>query len=425
MLPWYRMSNIGVSSVMKLPRRMQIYWGVIEPRLAYLSLILCWLAVVWFFFDRFKVWISRFNQLIMSLTDPACRDSQYDFSMFWSAGKMMAVHNNANVYDPQVLLQWENQHLCMNSVPLPWINLPPALLPSYAISFLPFKQGLIVWLLLSIVGAVILLRLARLSWIVIIAGLLSPAALFCLGKCQLGMIMGAFLVLVLMRSDERPEQSGIMLGMLIVKPQEALLAPFALLARRNWRAIFMAASTVIFILLCTVLVFNVSVWKFYWQTGRHVASHILFDNTKPYDTFGVSVFWMLRSFGASIGTSLLFQALSFCLAAALVWYIWKRQDVSKLDRVALTVFLSLLATPYGYTHDMVGYSVALAWLAERRGWNLGLLDVLFWVWPLLCVVVIIYTGVLLTPAVVGLAIVRTWLRTGLGMPGFPPRSLSR
>jgi alpha-1,2-mannosyltransferase len=409
---------------MKLPPRLQTCLAVMEPRLAYVSLILCWLAFVWFFFDRLRGWISRFNQLTMSLTDPACRDSQYDFSMFWSAGKMMAAHNNANVYDPQVLLQWRNLHLCTNSVPLPWINLPPALLPSYAVSFLPFKQGLIVWLLVSIIGAVILLRLAKLSWIVVIAGLLSPAALFCLGKCQLGVIMDAFFVLVLMRSDERPWQSGIMLGMLIFKPQEALLAPFALLARRNWRAIFMAASTVTFILLCTVLVFNVSVWKFYWQTGRHVASQILFDNTSTYKTFGISVFWMLRSLGASIDTSLIFQGLSFCFAGTLVWHVWQRQNVSKLDRMALTVFLSLLATPYGYTHDMVGYSVALACLAERRGWRLGLLDVLFWVWPLLCVVVIIYTGVLLTPVVVGLAIIRTWLRAGLGVPGFSP-SLGR
>ncbi len=405
--------------VMKLSRRPWTIWTVVEPRLAYVSLIICWLAFILFFFDRLKVWISRFDQFTMSLTDPACRDSQYDFSMFWSAGKMMAAHNNANIYDPQVLLQWRSLHLCMSSVPLPWINLPPALLPGYAVSFLPFKQGLIVWLFVSIIGAVILLRLANLSWIVVIAGLLSPAALFCLGKAQLGVIMDAFLVLVLMRSDEWPWQSGIMLGMLILKPQEALLAPFVLLAQRNWRAIFMAASTVIIILLCTVVVFNISIWKYYWQTGRQVALHILFTNSSGYKTFGVSVFWMLRSLGASIDTSLILQGLSFCFSAALVWIIWKRHDVSKLDRVALTVFLSLLATPYGYTHDMVGYSVALAFLAERRGWRLGLLDVLFWIWPLLCLVVIIYTGVLLTPVVVGLAIIRTWLRAGLGVPGFP------
>jgi hypothetical protein len=128
---------------------------------------------------------------------------------------------------------------------------------------------------------------------------------------------------------------------------------------------------------------------------------------------------MLRTLGADIEVSLFFQFVSFLVSAGLVWHIWRRPDVSKIDRLALTVFLSLMSTPYGYTHDMVGYSIALACLAERRRWRFDLLDVLFWLWPTFCSIVTVDTGVLWTPVVVGLAIVRTWLRAGLGFPGLP------
>lgn len=172
----------------------------------------------------------------------------------------------------------------------------------------------------------------------------------------------------------------------------------------------------IFVLFCTILIFGVSAWQAYWQLGRHAAGLILFSSSKGYGLSSVSVFWMLRILGANIDVSLFFQFISFLVSVGLVWYIWQRPDVSKTDRLALTVFLSLMSTPYGYTHDMVGYSIVLACLAERRRWRIDLLDVLFWLWPSFCAVVTVDTGVLLTPVVVGLAIGRTWLRAGLGFP---------
>lgn len=410
---------IEATMVAALSQRLRRYWEIGRQMLACGILIPCWLVLIWLFFKKTSIWIGRLHHLGMTLNDPMCIDSQYDFSMFWSVGKMAAAHNYVNIYNPSTFSLWRHLHLCANAVQLPWINLPPALLPSYAISFLPFKLGLVVWLLSSIVGTVILLRWAKLSWFVVVAGLLSPAALFCLEKSQFGVMMDVFFIAMLVRSDDRPRLAGSVLGLLILKPQAALLAPFILLAKKNWQAIFAAAAMVIFILICTIVIFGVPVWQAYWQIGRHVENQVLTANSHTYELFGVSVFWMLRSLGAGIEISLLLQGVSFCFAAALVWYIWRRVEISRTDRLALTVFLSLLATPYGYTHDMVGYSVALACLAERRGWRIDLLDVLFWLWPIACSIVTKDTGILLTPVVVGLAIIRTWVRADLGIPRLP------
>jgi hypothetical protein len=72
--------------------------------------------------------------------------------------------------------------------------------------------------------------------------------------------------------------------------------------------------------------------------------------------------------------------------------------------------LSLLATPYGYTDDMVGYSVALAACAARRGWRIDVLDAMLFLWPAFCPIVFMRTGVLLTPVVVAVAGLRVFWR---------------
>jgi len=93
-----------------------------------------------------------------------------------------------------------------------------------------------------------------------------------------------------------------------------------------------------------------------------------------------------------------------------VWWLWWRGWGDLTSRMAVTVFCSLLATPYGYTDDMVGYSVALAALAAGRGWRIDVLDALLFLWPALCPVVFMRTGVLLTPLVVAVAALRVFWR---------------
>ena len=70
------------------------------------------------------------------------------------------------------------------------------------------------------------------------------------------------------------------------------------------------------------------------------------------------------------------------------------------------MLLALFVAPYGFSADMVGYGVALAVLAQKRGWRVSLLDGLFWLWPGYAPLVTQVTGVLLTPLVVALAVLR-------------------
>ena len=146
-----------------------------------------------------------------------------------------------------------------------------------------------------------------------------------------------------------------------------MLAPVALLAGRHIRAVIAAGVLVVFMLL---LIAGVAVWAPFFVAGRHAAQAIL---QAPfgigYQQFGVSVFWMLRSFGLGLSVAYTVQIVSALIAAGLTWRLW-RTEGDATRRVALTVCLSLLVTPYGFTYDMTAYSAVLAMLAAQRGWRI-------------------------------------------------------
>ena len=99
------------------------------------------------------------------------------------------------------------------------------------VSHLPFKAALLVW-----IAALTLLAALVLCWRGYLgasssAVLPSPAAIYCNELAQLGVIASALLVAGLMLADENPGRAGACFALLLVKPQEVLLAPVAVLAQ--------------------------------------------------------------------------------------------------------------------------------------------------------------------------------------------------
>ncbi len=348
----------------------------------------------------------------MHVIDKPCGSPQCDFSVFWPAGQLSRLGAAQKIYDPAVFLAFR-QALFMPGVDqLSWLYPPPALLAVMPVSFLPFEMGFWVWSFCLTALAAALLRLASLPWLVIAMAFLSPAALWNLQLGQFGTLMAAALVGGLLLADRANASAGGFLALMVLKPQAALLAPVALLSGRHWRAFAIGAFAVGIILAIITSLLGWAVWRDYLSDGLAVSRSVM---DRPLDEsgaapFGVSVFWMLRSFGAGLPAAYAGQAAAAVIAAALVWRLWRAGAAAPMERMALTVFLSLLATPYSYTDDMVAWSVALAALAQRRGWRIDLLDALFWLWPALCPVIEMQTGLLFTPLVVLAAVLRIWPR---------------
>ncbi len=387
------------------------------------------LGLVWF--AIFEVFCGKMLPRLGYLTahraianDPPCISPECAFSAFWPAGMLARAHEFMSIYQPQMFLAWQRQVLFAGAQQDAFFYPPPMLLPSALISYLPYELGFFIWTFGLILFSALLLRWAGASWLVILLALLSPAALWNTELGQLGVAGGAVLLAGLMVSARKPLRAGGLLGLLVCKPQIGVLVPAVFWGQRNLRA-FCA-----FVMMCGCLcllvsvAFGWSVWPVYFGLGSGESTKVLnaVFNRLSYQEGGVSVFWMLRSLGAGLTVSYAAQLAVALAAMAVTGWIWRRDNLTALDRLALTVFLSLLATPYGYSDDMVGYSVVLAMLAERRGWRIGLLDVLLWLWPMLCLVEVKKTGLLITPLVVLLAVARTWYRAGLPVPHLPRKA---
>ncbi len=394
--------------------RLKHYGRLISTLATWPVLIIWWGKCLLVFAENMSVRLGHLSPAGMHIVDGPCGSPQCDFSAFWPAAGLAWAGQGALAYQPAAL-QALRVSLFGPGIDAPsWLYPPVSLLLMMPFAKLPFEPAFWVWTLAALGFAVAALRLAGLGWLVILAGLASPAALWNLQLGQFGIISGAALVAGLLLLETRPFVAGALLGLLAVKPQPGLLAPVALLAARRWRAL--AASALAGAVLCvaSLAILGAPVWVAYFSSGLRAAGQTLdapLALAASYQQFGVSVFWMLRSFGFGLGLSHALQLLAALAAVMACWRVW-RAGISLQNRAAIVVFLSLFVTPYGFTDDMVAFSFALAWGAQARGWKLDLGDALLWLWPALCPVMFTLTGWELTPLAVACAAARCWWRRG-------------
>jgi hypothetical protein len=399
----------------KIAERLKDYPPVAMALAPYTILGVMWFSILDVFFHQMAPRLGYLTVHRAVANDPPCGSPECDFSVFWPAGVLARSRQFKTIYNPELFSLWRQHHLVPAIDPLSWFYPPPALLPFLGLSRLSFEVAFAFWIAGFTILSIILLRAAALSWLVIIIAMLSPAALWNLELGQFGIIIGAILTSGLLLADKSPWRAGGILGLLVIKPQPGLLVPVAMLAALNWRAILGAAVVVALVLAVTTASLGFSVWRFYFSEGMAVSKSVLQapPQTTGYEKFGVSAFWMLRSLGSGLPLSYAAQAVATLFAAGLAWRICRAENIGRIDRMALIVFLSLLATPYGYTDDMAAWSIALTALAEQRRWRIDLLDALFWLWPTLCPIVFTKTGILFTPVVIIVAVFRTLRRSGL------------
>jgi hypothetical protein len=275
---------------------------------------------------------------------------------------------------------------------------PPTVLPlAVALSWVPLVAGYYGFCVAVTGLSFWLLRRAGISRWCILAGLIGPAAMWNLYLGQLGLLCGALLVAGLAWVNTRPGRAGGMLGLLCIKPQYALLVPVVVCAGRYWRVMLAGGAAVLALSTLSLWCGGAAVWVGYFGPGRAAISALLAQKFGGFQVMGSSVFWMLRSFGASVGLAYAGQGVASVLAASGCWRMWRGPAAEPMRRLAVTVFLTQLASPYGFTDDLSVYSVMLATLARRETpWRNAALALL-WVAPAFVPKFVAIFGFLPTP----------------------------
>jgi alpha-1,2-mannosyltransferase len=332
-----------------------------------------------------------------------------DFANLWSAGHLVRLGRLDWVYSSQLFEAWKQGQFGTSLRTQDWIYPPTVFLLGVPLSYLPLVPAFVLWDIGTLIAAILLLRWARLPWPILLAGLLGPATWRSLILGQYGTITGALVIAGLLMAASKPIRAGIMLGFVTLKPQQGVIVPVAWFAARFWRAIVAAGVTFGLLAGAIILWLGPQAWILFLTRSSMMARGILVTPPpQPNINTGVSVFWMCRTMGSSVAVAYDAQFVVAVIAVILTYLAWRKQNVDNLARIALTACLSLMITPYGYTSDMVAFSIAVAIIVNNNRWRLRVVDVFLWLWPFYCVIVTTVSGILFTPFVVAIAASLSW-----------------
>jgi hypothetical protein len=274
-----------------------------------------------------------------------------DFVQFWSSAQLAAAGRSAAVY----VLQ---PHQTIDQVfPYP----PVVMLLCRPLAGLSYAPAVLVWGGLGL--ALFTVMLSRLvGWeMAVFAAVGTPAACFNLYLQQNGYYTAVLLGGGLMLLETRPGVAGILFGMLCCKPQLGVLLLPALIAGRQWRALFVAALTTLGLAAASAALFGPEIWIDFF--GRTLLQSRWMEGISTAWPWTPTVFAMMRLLGASSAAAYIFQGLSTICAAAGVALLWRGRGSIAIKAAGL-VTATFLATSYAWAYDAVVLTLAAAWLAN-------------------------------------------------------------
>jgi hypothetical protein len=331
--------------------------------------------------------------------------SRLDFSRLWYIGRRLTIDLAQTLHlaaplPPASATVFPYDILSTARFPLQaWLYPPPVNLLAMLFSCIPLSIGYLVWNVASLVGATMLLRLARLSWPVVIMGVAGPVTVANMFEGQFGLLVGALLVSILLLADRRPRLAGALAGLLWLKPHLVLVLP-AVVLRRRWAMIAAGLVSAGVLAGLSVLLEGPGMWVFFATKSLPIARQIIsgpFLDDLADDAF--SVFWCARSFGVPVPAAWVTQFLATIAGFAATALAWAPRRADPRRRMAFTLCMSALMTPYGYAFDLSGYVMAMAAMMAASAGLARALFGLLWLAPGLIMFSYFRTGHILFPFV--------------------------
>lgn len=284
-----------------------------------------------------------------------------DFVSFWSAAHFVIEGRAAQAYDAVRLVDW--QHAQGFDGAYPYLSPPPFLLLSAPLGLLAYPVALAVWTAAGYAAYALSLR-----WLPRVAywpALAFPGGLLAAMAGQSSLFLAALLCAAVGALSKRPILSGVLVGLMVLKPQLALLTPVAFAAAGAWRAFAAAGLTAVGLLALSVMVLGEAPMSAFLAGSEYINGLYTRPELLPKIK---SVYGVLLLAGASQAAALTGQAIAFAFAAAAVWRVWRR-SIDALTRGAILAAATPLAPPYVQLYDLVILALPTAWLV-REGFRL-------------------------------------------------------
>jgi hypothetical protein len=345
----------------------------------------------------YAVGISWLVATANGLNDAIGRPLGTDFSNVYAAGTLVLDGEPQAPFDPARQLAREQAIFGAATQFYGWHYPPFFLFVAALLALMPYKLALLTWqgvtlvLYLAALRAIVVgadarpastpppeqggastaaagrgLREAWTAWVGpdpmwLVLALAFPAVFVNLGHGHNGFLTAALIGAALANLDRRPLLAGMLLGLVVYKPQFGILFPLVLAATGRWRAFVAAAATVGGLAQMTTLAFGVPVWDAFLGSMEFTRTVVLEAGGTGWHKIQ-SVFSLVRMWGGPVALAYGVQsAVTLTLAVALAW-LWRAKVEFPLKAAAL-IIASILATPYSLDYDMTALAPAIAFLA--------------------------------------------------------------
>ena len=288
-----------------------------------------------------------------------------DFLNTWMGGRSALADGPAAWFDARVYNQYLREFIGQGPMYQYYWSYPPhVLLFIWPFGLLPYFPAFLLW---TFLGFALFLCAAASGGVerrhlLFIA--VAPAVAINVFTGQNGFFTAALLIGGLTSLDRRPILSGVLFGILSLKPQLGLLLPLVLALHGRWRTIAAAAVTVVALVGATTLIYGADIWIAYLEKvvpqQRYLQEHQegLMLLTVP------SIFYGARVMGLPISVAWAMQAVvSAAGLAAVMWTYWRRRD--PVLSMALLITAIFLISPYTLSYDMVVVGWVVALLRQR------------------------------------------------------------
>ena len=195
----------------------------------------------------------------------------------------------------------------------------------------------------------------------------SPAAVLCLVSGQSAFLTAGMMILIFAWLDRRPALAGMLIGLLVIKPQLGLYFPVILIASGRWRVAFAAALTAIAVTIMTAIAFGPKVFLDYIATGLPNQNLVLIEPYRLGAPLMPTIFMNMRWLGAGYEAAMAIQLCFTVFAAAVLWWAYRRRrDADAWLLAALFLACSVFGSPYLMSYDLLPLTFA-AILLQHRG----------------------------------------------------------
>ena len=301
--------------------------------------------------------ILAFAALFGGIIVAACwiiwtRGYSVDFVSFWAAGRMLLDGAGPAIYDIEAHRVVEQSAVgTVKLMPFPYpppfgLMVAPFGVPPYAIAFA-------LWV--ATTAALYLLAAGR--WMPRLLALAQPSVLVNGFIGQAGFLTSALFMGGLALIGRRPLLGGALLGLLVIKPQLAVLLPLALVAGGYWRAFAGAALSSTALLIAALPVVGLDGYAAFLKLASTFAGYVAAGRW-PWDELA-SVYALLSYFAVPRAIAIGVHLAMAVGAAALVWRAWRGDYPGKVATLAAA---TLLIPPYLMTYDGMILALPIAFL---------------------------------------------------------------